>query len=193
MVQKACLIKGCRDPVLWGGPQATPSVPDPSIAHLASAEYYQKTTWKNTMTRMPRITGNKRNAKTMAVHMRLSSQMLPRRRSPRENEKPLSLKDETKRTRRRRRRRRGRRPSRVEGEKGAKCLPATGKSEIKRIMTICAGQEDQETSRTCETSRTADNRTTDGAMKRSLQRKGGNRHEDSGRAQAIAASYKSIP
>ena len=134
---------------------------------------------------MPRITGNKRKTKSMAVRMRLSSQILPRRRSPRENEKPLSLKDETKRTRRRRRR--GRRPSRVEGEKGAECLPATCKSEIKRIMTICAGQEDQ------ETSRTADNRTTDDAMKRSLQRKGGNRHEDSGRAQAIAASYKSIP
>ena len=141
---------------------------------------------------MPRITGSKRK-KTVAVHMRLSSQIFLRTRSPRENEKPLSRKDETKRTRRRRRRRRGRRPSRVEGDKEAECLPATGKSEIKRIMTTGAGQEDQETSRTCETSRTADNRTTDGAMKRSLQRKGGNRHEDSGRAQAIAASYKSIP
>ena len=148
---------------------------------------------------MPRITGNKRKTTPMAVHnaIRLSSQILPRRRSPRENEMPLSLKDETKRTRRRRRRRCGRRPSRVEGEKEAECLPATlaGKSEIKRIMTIYAGQEDQETrtSRTCETSRTADNCTTDNAMKRSLQRKGGSRHEDGGRAHAIAASYKSIP
>ena len=91
---------------------------------------------------MPRITGNKRKTKSMAVRMRLSSQILPRRRSPRENEKPLSLKDETKRTRRRRRRGLGVGDDRVEGEKEAECLPATGKSEIKRIMTICAGQED---------------------------------------------------
>ena len=33
----AGLTKGCNDPVLWGGPQSTPSVPDPSIADLASA------------------------------------------------------------------------------------------------------------------------------------------------------------
>ena len=45
----------------------------------------------------------------------------------------------------------------TETSRRRECLPATEKSEIKRIMTIGAGQEDQETNRTCETSRKADN------------------------------------
>ena len=61
-----------------------------------------------------------------------------------QGEREALEKHETRRTRRRRRRRRWRRPRREEEEKEADHLPANGKSEIKRIMTIDSGQEDRE-------------------------------------------------
>ena len=62
-----------------------------------------------------------------------------------QGERKALEKDKTRRTRRRRRRRRRRRPRRGDEEKNAEYLPATGTSEIKRNVTIGAGQEDQET------------------------------------------------
>ena len=104
----------------------------------------KRKTWTNRIPGMPMITRiprKKRHTKTIAA--RLSSQILVRRRSPSKNEKPSRR--ATRRTRRRRRRRRRRRPRRGDEEMNAEYLPATGTSEIKRNVTIGAGQEDQET------------------------------------------------
>ena len=116
------------------------------MQHLRTKMCMKRKTWTNRIPGMPMITmmpRKKRHTKTIAAPMRLSSQILVRRRSPSENEEPSRR--ATRRTRRRRRRRRRRRPRRGDEEKNAEYLPATGTSEIKRNVTIGAGQEAQET------------------------------------------------
>ena len=92
------------------------------------------------MTRMPRMQRMARK-KMIAATMRLSSQILPRRRSPRENEKP------SRRTKRDE-------PGEDEGEGGGddrderkkkrKTNTCTGKSEVNR-RSLYQRKEDQET------------------------------------------------